>query len=170
MEIKFKKLSDLAVTPTYAHVGDAGLDLTATSRTFDEHGNASYGTGIAVEIPEGYVGLIFPRSSVRKQDLLLSNSVGIIDSIFRGEICFNFKPSLVFTSYLQECEGLGENTETFEDVEIPEGNVVGDIQLYNVGDRIGQLIIIPYPQIELVEVTELSDTERGTNGFGSSGN
>lgn len=80
MEVKIKKLNKNAVIPFYAKPGDAGMDLTATSKTFDDYGNVEYGTGLAIEIPKGHVGLIFPRSSICKQDLALTNAVGVIDS------------------------------------------------------------------------------------------
>jgi dUTP pyrophosphatase len=141
MKIKFKKLRVDAITPSYAKEGDAGLDLTATEQISNTTFQASYGTGIAVEIPKGYVGLIFPRSSIRKYELELSNSVGVIDSGYRGEIQFTFNKT----------NGL-------------------DSLRYKVGDKIGQLIILPYPSVELELVSELSDSERGTGGFGSTGN
>jgi dUTP pyrophosphatase len=104
-----------------------------------------FGTGISVEIPEGYVGLLFARSSISKTVHILANHVGVIDSGYRGEIKLRFKnPVLSF-----------RNQEIF-----PQ---------YNVGDKIGQLVIIPYPQIELVEVEELSTSERMEGGFGSTG-
>lgn len=141
MQVRVKKLHEDAVIPAYGKPGDAGLDLTATSIEKDSYGNVVYGTGLAIEIPEGYVGLIFPRSSNSKTDLYLTNHVGVVDSGYRGEIMFKFRanPSLI--------------------------NAV----IYQVGDRVGQLIIIPYPQIELVEAVELSDSERGEGGFGSTG-
>lgn len=141
MQVRVKKLHEDAVIPAYGKPGDAGLDLTATSIEKDNYGNVVYGTGLAIEIPEGYVGLIFPRSSNSKTDLYLTNHVGVVDSGYRGEIMFKFRanPSLI--------------------------NAV----IYQVGDRVGQLIIIPYPQIELVEAAELSDSERGEGGFGSTG-
>lgn len=80
MEIKIKKLCDSAVIPSYAKSGDAGMDLVAISKIFDKYGNVEYGTGLAMEIPKGYVGLLFPRSSIFKQDLSLANAVGVIDS------------------------------------------------------------------------------------------
>lgn len=80
MEVKIKKLNENAIIPTYAKEGDAGMDLTATSKSFDEYGNVVYGTGLAFEIPKGYVGLLFPRSSNAKTDLFLTNSVGVLDS------------------------------------------------------------------------------------------
>ena len=139
LKVRFKKLYEDAVTPSYAKMGDAGLDLTAhrlvpciVGIPFME-----YGTGIAVEIPEGYVGLVFPRSSISKlEDFYLKNSVGVIDSGYRGEIMMRFCKSHEF---------------------------------YKTGDKIGQLIILPYPTIYLEEVEELSSTERGEGGFGSTG-
>lgn len=151
MKVNVKKLDSNAVVPTYAKHGDAGMDLTATSKTYDEHGNVVYGTSLAFEIPAGYVGLLFPRSSNTKKDLILGNSVGVIDSGYRGEVVFKFKPM-----------------PTFQENEF--GKTVFDAcnyQSYRIGDRIGQIIIMPYPQIEFNLVDELSTTDRGTGGFGS---
>lgn len=148
MEVKIKKLSENAVIPKYAHSTDAGLDLTAVSIEYKD-GVYIYGTGLAIEIPEGYVGLIFPRSSNFKQDLWLTNSVGVIDSGYRGEIKFMFKDVNV-----NKILSPGEFDEH---------------KKWQVGDRIGQLIIMPYPSIELIEVNELSNSDRGDGGFGSSG-
>ena len=150
MEIKIKKLRKDAVMPRKAHATDAGFDLTAVSRVFDCEGNVTYGTGLAFDIPEGYVGLVFPRSSNAKKDLILSNSVGVIDSGYRGEISLKFKPSSVI--------------EKPDLAYIPES-----IAKYEIGDRIGQIIIMPYPEIEFVEVDELGESERGTGGYGSTG-
>ena len=136
MQVKIKKLHDLVEIPTYAKPGDAGMDLTAVKIEKDAYGNAVIYTGLAVEIPEGYVGLVFPRSSISKYDMHLRNSVGVIDSGYRGEIMLKF-------SFLED------------------GN------LYQMGDKIAQLIILPYPQITFEEVEELSETERGEGGFGS---
>lgn len=141
MKVRFKRLAASAVIPSYAKPGDAGLDLTAVSVVSSSGSQISYGTGLAVEIPEGYVGLIFPRSSIRKYELELSNSVGVIDSGYRGEIQFTFNKT----------NGL-------------------DSKSYEIGDRIGQLMILPYPMIEIEEAEELTDTVRGEGGFGSSGN
>jgi|DEB0MinimDraft_3_1074331.scaffolds.fasta_scaffold30548_4 dUTP pyrophosphatase len=136
LSVKFKKLYPDAVTPTYAKDGDAGLDLTAISKRYTDT-FVEYGTGISIEIPEGYVGLVFPRSSVSKlEDFYLKNSVGVIDSGYRGEIMLRFNKSN---------------------------------QSYKAGDKVGQLIILPYPQIQLEEVEELSSTDRGEGGFGSTG-
>ena len=96
MRIRIKKLDDKAVIPKYAHFGDAAVDLVAVRKWEDEHGNLCYGTGLAMEIPENHVGLLFPRSSVSKTNLRLCNSVGVIDSGYRGEIIFKFDRIEVF--------------------------------------------------------------------------
>jgi dUTP pyrophosphatase len=144
-EVKVKKLNKNAVIPKYAKDGDAGMDLVATSIISNTTFNVTYGTGIAMEIPKGYVGLVFPRSSIRKTDLSLTNCVGVIDSGYRGEIQATFKK--VF----------GKN-----DIRIDEMD-------YKVGDRIAQIMIIPYPSVTFIESDELSDSERGEGGFGSTG-
>jgi dUTP pyrophosphatase len=141
LTIKFRKLVPEAITPQYAQDGDAGMDLTATSfrvtETFIE-----FGTGIAVEIPHGYVGLLFPRSSITKSasGVSLKNSVGVIDSNYRGEILARF--------------------------ELPHSGIYeGNIPV--VGDKVVQLLVIPYPKVSMEEVKELSDSNRGQGGFGS---
>lgn len=142
LEVKFKKLNSAAELPEYANNGDAGLDLKATSEEYSKELECFvYGTGLSVEIPEGYVGLLFPRSSIRKYGLALTNCVGVIDSSYRGEIMATFRPQ-------------SSGTEN----------------IYKVGDKICQLIIMPYPLINPIEATELSETDRGENGHGSSGN
>jgi dUTP pyrophosphatase len=140
MKINIKKINPNAVTPTYAKVGDAGMDLVATKIISNGTFDVTYGTGLAMEIPEGFVGLVFPRSSIRNTELTLSNSVGVIDSGYRGEIQATFKKT----------NGL-------------------DSLAYRVGDRICQIMIIPRPTIEFEEVNELNNTERGEGGFGSTG-
>lgn len=137
--VKIKKLRGDAVIPEYAKSGDAGMDLTAISKNIQPQ-YIEYGTGLAVEIPEGYVGLIFPRSSVSKMDLVQANSVGIIDSGYRGELLVRFKTTRDFP-----------------------------MKTFNVGERVAQIMILPYPNINFVEVDELSDSERGEGGFGSTG-
>jgi dUTP pyrophosphatase len=138
--VKIKRLTPNAVIPTYSKEGDAGMDLVATKILSDTTFDITYGIDLAMEIPNGFVGLVFPRSSIRKYDLILSNSVGVIDSGYRGEIQATFKKT----------NGL-------------------DSISYNVGDRIAQIMIIPHPPIEFDEVDELSDTQRGEGGFGSTG-
>lgn len=146
MLVKIKKLNKSAKLPRYAMPGDACFDLVATSKSFtyqDETQEiilAQYGTGLSIEIPEGYVGLLFPRSSVFKTQMTLSNSVGVIDSGYRGEIMVNYYPY---------------DAVTFKP--------------YKIGDRVGQMMIIPIPTIELIEAEELSDTKRASGGFGSTG-
>lgn len=143
MEVKFKKLSDKAVVPTKAHSSDAGFDLTATRVTSEVNECGQfvlvYHTDLAMEIPDGYVGLIFPRSSISKKSLYQTNAVAVIDSNYRGEIIVKYK------------------------------NTTGDSipAVYNLGDKFSQLIIMPYPAIEFVETEELSESDRGEGGFGS---
>ena len=137
MKVKIKKLHPDAFIPKYAKAGDAGMDLTAVEME-REWNIVTYKTGLAVEIPEGHVGLLFPRSSVYKTSMVLSNCVGVIDSGYRGEIMMKFRST--------------------------ESN-----KAYEVGDRVGQLIILPYPQVEFEEVDNLSSTERGEGGYGSTG-
>lgn len=162
MIIKVKKLFNDAMLPTKAHASDAGADLYAHSRTFDVHGNAVYGTGIAIEVPEGHVGLLFPRSSNSKKALRLTNCVGVLDSGYRGEVMFKFRSDIIRISLWQRIKRLF-GFHTYADVCYLEN------QIYEVGDRIGQLIVMPYPQVEFVEAEELSTTERGAGGYGSSG-
>ena len=150
MKVKIKKLNPNAVIPSYAHDGDAGMDLTAVSKTEDEYGNIVYGTGLAFEIPKGCVGLLFPRSSNAKKDLALSNAVGVLDSGYRGEVLFKFRP---LPREFADASG-GFMTYQYS-------------REYKIGDRIGQIIILPYPTIEFEEVDELSETERGNEGWGS---
>jgi dUTP pyrophosphatase len=153
MQVKIKKLSSNALIPTYAKPGDAGIDLVATSIISDTPEQITYGMGVALEIPDGFVGLIFPRSSIRKTGLQLSNSVGVIDSGYRGELQATFNK--VFGS-----------ERMYDEMKVKE---VQPNEYYKVGDRIAQIMIIPYPPIEFVEADELSNTERGEGGFGSTG-
>lgn len=142
MNVKFKKLHDDAKIPSYAHDTDAGLDLTAVSFTqeFDKSNKLVlvYHTGIAVEIPEGHVGLIFMRSSISNKSISLTNAVAVIDSGYRGELLLKYK---ITTDSLPT--------------------------IYQPGEKIGQLIIIPYPKINPIEAEELSSSDRNEGGFGS---
>lgn len=144
MKVKIKKLHKDAKIPRYAKPGDAGMDLTVASIEINRN-KAIVKFGLAIEIPTGYVGLIFPRSSIHKTDFRLTNSVGVIDSGYRGEI------SAVFDIHGTRLDG-----ET-------------DVWDYKVGDRAAQIIIMPYPEVEFEEVEELSESERGTGGYGSTG-
>ena len=146
MKVKIKRLCENAIIPTKAHDTDAGFDLYAASVKVDKNcGCITYGTGVAMEIPKGYVGLAFPRSSIVKQQLFLTNSVGVIDSGYRGEITAKFKSAIPFCRNEEQA------------------------QRYDVGDRVAQLIIMPYPEVEFCEVDELADSDRGEGGYGSSG-
>jgi dUTP pyrophosphatase len=139
MQIRFKKLHPTAVMPKRATDGAAGFDLTAVTCKYGDNGKVFYDTGIAVEIPAGYVGLVFQRSSVHKTGLMLCNAVGVIDADYRGSIQFVFRVGY------------------------------GGCSPYKPGDRIGQLVIVQNPQIEFVESDKLSETARGTGGYGSTG-
>lgn len=167
LQVKVKKFHKGAVIPSYAKPGDAGLDLTAVSKEFDKDGNIVYDIGLGFEIPDGYVGLLFPRSSNAKKDLILTNSVGVIDSGYRGTVMMKYKPSGVFVDFNDKSEEDFKNS--FDGISFPDvkGNLKAE--LYAVGERVGQIIIIPRPSIELVEVDELSTSERGAGGYGSTG-
>jgi dUTP pyrophosphatase len=140
LTVRFKKLHPDAKAPYQATPGSAGWDLTATSvePVKEDAFLCRYGTGLAVEIPAGHVGLVFPRSSVYKTGQLLTNCVGVIDSDYRGEI------TAVFA---------GTRTDN----------------AYQPGDRIAQLVIMPIPAVKFEEAEELTETERGAGGYGSTG-
>ena len=140
MKIKFKKLHKDAVLPTHSKQGDAGADLTVVRIGNINNYRQKHYYGIAVEIPENHVGLLFPRSSVHKYNARLSNSVGVIDSGFRGEVCAVFNE---YSAILEE---------------------------YKVGDRTAQLVIVPYISIKSEWSDSLSETDRGTGGYGHTGN
>jgi len=160
MDIKFKKTHENAVVPKRANPTDAGADLTAVSlrvemqETGDAYGFVEYDTGISVAIPDGYVGLIFPRSSVSKTALQLANSVGVIDSSYRGSIKVRFRLDALGHAIVNDCDGqfTGLTPAT-----------------YKVGDRIAQLVVVPISLVNYVETDTLDETIRGEGGFGSSG-
>lgn len=136
----FKKLCEDAVLPSYAHPGDNGLDLIAVSKSFDLTSSiVTFGTGLAVAIPDFYVGLLFARSSVCNTGLRLSNSVGVIDSSYRGEIMVKF--------------------------DVASWNM----HQYAVGSKVAQLVVVPAPAMVPGFVNYLSETERAAAGFGSTG-
>lgn len=126
--------------PKQMTAGSAGMDITAIDYKNDNT-TVTYMTGLAVEIPQGHVGLLFPRSSIFKTDLFLSNCVGIIDSDYRGEIKAVFRRCYSPNDFVQ----------------------------YKTGDRIAQLVIMAIPQFNIVESQELSETQRGEGGYGSTG-
>lgn len=135
LEVKLTKTHPDAITPTYAHSSDGGMDLTAVTMDSSKEEYVEYDTGISLAIPNGFVGLVYPRSSISKYDLILANHVGVIDSSYRGSIKLRFRAG-------------GEN-------------------IYKVGDRIAQLIIIPRPQVSFNVVEELDETQRQEGAFGS---
>lgn len=138
MKIKFKKLHQDAKLPKHSKPGDAGLDLTAVSieRRVDQQ---KHDYGLAVEIPDGYVGLIFPRSSVVNQDERLANCVGVIDAGYRGNISAIFDMS------------------------------TSGKRCYQVGERSAQMVIVPHVTVESEWAEYLSETERGAGGYGHTG-
>lgn len=143
MELKIKRLSDKAIMPIRAHEGDAGLDLTVTNITTEVNESGQlilvYHTDLAMEIPENHVGLLFPRSSIASKSLRQTNAVGVIDSGYRGEIMGKYQ---VTTDAMPS--------------------------IYKEGERFVQLVIVPIPKFNIVEVTDLSNSDRGEGGFGSS--
>jgi dUTP pyrophosphatase len=140
------KLEENAIMPTKGSLYSAGYDLYATSINSD-YKYIEYETGISMEIPEGYVGFLFPRSSISNKSLILANSVGVIDSDYRGTIKLRFKKNLL----------------SYE-------NDIHPNMIYKVGDRIGQIIIMPYPDVTFEQVLVLNESNRNDNGFGSTGN
>lgn len=144
MRIRFKKFHPEAKMPTRATNGAAGWDLYTVDEAGirDDGKMLNYRTGLGVEIPKGYVGLIFPRSSIYKTELTLANCVGVIDSDYRGEIRFMFRAIDAFNE---------------------------EAKVYLEDDRIGQLVLTKYEEMEFEEVDNLEETARGENGFGSSG-
>lgn len=140
--LRYKKLHPDAKPPTRGKPGDAGMDLTAIDdgKTNAHSDYIEYDTGVAIELPPNHVALVFPRSSISTYRLSLANAVAVIDSNFRGSIKLRFR-------MLSETPSLR----------------------YKAGDRIGQLIVLPYPEVVLVETDTLSSTDRGEGGFGSSG-
>lgn len=141
LELKIVRMTEAAVLPKYAHDTDAGLDLTATSREYDHNTDCYiFGTGLKMEIPEGYVGLLFPRSSVYKTHMDMTNCVGVIDAGYRGEVKVIFRPTMNEPA-----------------------------KHYKVGERVAQLIVMPYPKVKCKEVFELSESDRGEGGHGSTG-
>ena len=141
VELPIRRLRDDAVVPERAYAGDAGLDLTACERVeLAPGGRATVGTGLAVAIPEGYAGFVQPRSGLAaRHGITIVNAPGLVDAGYRGEL----KVVLL-------------NTDARESF------------LVEPGMRIAQLVVLPVPRVEPVEVDELPDSERGVRGFGSS--
>ena len=194
LEIKLKKLDKNAVIPQYAHDGDVGMDLTAISVEYDrEHDMYIYHTGLAFETDKHYGIFLFPRSSNRKTDAYLCNHVGIADSaIYRGEIilCFKNRTSLEVRAEIEKSRCFisrlsyepfttsSGNSVIFNWSHVAKdaenaGNWIYDNPMqyapYQVGERIAQMVVLPYPNVKISEREELSETERGSGGFGSTG-
>jgi len=159
MNMKIKLLTPTAKMPIKAHDDDAAFDCFADSVKLDYEGNLSYGLGFALEIPKGYVGYLYPRSSVCKKTLVMSNGVGIIDAGYRGEVSAKFKPSCVFK----------KQRVSFYNTEHLVADTPGKISIYEVGDRVAQLIVRPISSVVLEKSDVLSYSERGDGGYGSSG-
>jgi dUTP pyrophosphatase len=141
IELPIQRLHADAVVPQRAYTGDAGLDLASCERVeLDPGERALVGTGLAVAIPEGYAGFVQPRSGLAaRHGLTVVNSPGLVDSGYRGEL----RVVLLNT----------DRTEPF---------------VVEPGMRIAQLVVLPIPEVELVQVDELPSSERGVRGFGSS--
>lgn len=183
IEIKIKKLSENAVIPKYAIDGDVGMDLTAIDVEYDEEKDMYiYHTGISIESPKHYGVLIFPRSSNRNTDAYICNHVPVIDTaVYRGEImiCFKNRDSLNQIALKEEMDELLTSLQVYRE---PSDAVDEAYKAYykakedpmkyapyKVGDRICQMVVIPYPNVLFKETDELSKTERGEKGFGSTG-
>lgn len=142
-ELKFKQLTSAGKLPTRAHDIDSGMDLYASHIIRQNDDELWFGTAIAVEIPVGFSGLIFPRSSISEVPLVLANSVGVIDPGYRGELQIRF------------------NRIDWKEKQSDD---------YFIGDRVAQMIIVQVPNFIPVWADELEDSERGADGWGSSGN
>ena len=157
IRVKYKRLVPEAYVPMRAHLGDAGFDLAPVKVEVEDR-LVKCSFGLAVEIPPGHVGLVFPRSSIYKTEWRLSNSVGVIDPNYRGEL------KAFFDIITEDKDKLMFDTETHAwDDAVREAG-------YKPGERCCQLIIMEIPQVAFVESISLSDSDRGTGGFGSTGN
>ncbi len=144
IKVNFKKLNENAKVPSYGSQFSAGADLYACTNgeiiSFKPNETKIIHTGIAMEIPEGYAGLIYARSGIaNKRGLAPSNKVGVVDSDYRGEIMVSLH------------------------------NHSGEIQEISDFERVAQMVITPFLKVDYTEVAELTDTERGEGGFGSTG-
>lgn len=170
--VNIKKLHPNAIIPTYAHEGDMGMDITAMDVVYDQDRDCFvYHTGLAFEVPKGYGMLLFPRSSNRNTNAYMTNHVGVLDSGYRGELllCFKNRTDYKFLDKVNELVSLYNKLAVRMHIPIKKPISANLLAPYDVGDRIAQLVIIPYPTIEFKEIEELSETERGEGGHGSSG-
>lgn len=159
MQVNVKKLHPDAKIPTYAHISDACFDITAVDLEFNKETDTwIYHTGLAFEIPTGYVLLLMLRSSSTDTEVILQNEPSIIDSGYRGEVLLKFKVrthTSVINALIDKSQ-IRNNEDLY-------------VAPYEVGERICQGMIIPYPKIQWNEVDELSPSDRGENGYGSTG-
>ena len=189
-KLKFKKLDERAVIPNYAHIGDIGLDVTAIGVEYDaEHDIYIYHTGLACEMERGYALLCMPRSSNTKTEAYLPNSPGLVDpATYRGEIQFRYKNRTsrdmrvesyfnllwsdrtlwerilcTFSKFRRYClySDMHQAAETFVD------SIIMDYAPYKVGESVGQFVIMEVPDVNITEVEEINETDRGEGGFGS---
>ena len=140
LQVRVKKVHPKAVIPCYAKDGDAGMDLTAVSRSIDADGNAVYGTGLAFEIPEGYVGLIYPLEKTSKQNIILTNCIGMIHPKNSKEVILRYKP------LLGEFDKYGPITRY--------AKYANDTNLFRIGEKVAKLVIIPYCKACIIEETK----------------
>lgn len=158
VNIKIKKLAENAVVPKYSCDGDACFDLVATSINVDYEKNiVTFGTGISMQIPKGYAGKIYPRSSIYKTSHWMRNCVGIIDSGYRGEIFIKMSFGLKVEQSKKTKDQLGYCS------------MVKMIDSYKIGDRVAQMMIVENPRVTFTLVDSLEKSERGEGGFGSTG-
>ena len=163
-----KRTNPDAPLPRYAHEGDAGMDLVSMEDVTLYPGQwKKVSSGVSCAIPRGFVGLITPRSGLGCSGLVLKNTIGVIDSTYRGEVklpLFNNNPTNIWHKILW-CivEVKGHATKDGKSYE-PDGTIH-----VSKGDRVAQMLIVPVAEADTVDVDTLDDTERGESGFGSSG-
>lgn len=163
--VKFKRLHKDAKVPTYITEDSAGLDITAISMEYDAKNRCMiYHTGLAVQLPKGYVGLLFPKSGIYKTTLNLRNCVGILDGDYTGEVKAYFKDDIEYGSRFLLKLRIWFN-RLLKKLNIPQP-LRSKIRRYEIGDKVIQMIVLPFPKVNFLKVEELDKTERGTKGFG----
>lgn len=203
INVKIKLLNDKASIPTYAHTnketgeneGDIGMDIKATSVEYDEdYDQYIYHTGLAFESDKHYGMFLIPRSSNRKKNVYLPNSIGVIDTvIYRGEVLFCYKDRIStyersnivgykafirtlseakFWSWLNPYRLIKKAYKAYREASYRILEMTKNLEFapYKVGDKIGQLFVFPYQDVIFEKTDTLSESSRGENGFGSTGN
>ena len=203
VKLKIKLLNEKASIPAYAHIdkktgeneGDVGMDIKATSVEYDEeYDQYIYHTGLAFESPKHYGMFLLPRSSARKKDVYLPNSVGVIDTvIYRGEVLFCYKDRIstyersnivgyrAFIRALVEAKPwswlnpyrlIKKAYKAYREASYRILEMTKNLEFapYKVGDKIGQLMVFPYQDVKFEKTDKLSESSRGEKGFGSTGN